>query len=295
MIRILICVACGVPCFFLSAYCFGRTSKLDDFDPRSAFGERSVFKFFVAHDRKAWLIALTSAVFQMMTLLIFLPAANIKRKITDGVFTLSCPVHSMSCVDGKTTSWYGYFLYGTILVVWLLADVMGSFKLIACSFKREDPDTCFGGTIVFFLKCATAIVSAVYALAISTSNTEMIVNAVILLFVTDLDEKTHTFLNALNPEWARTCGACDSSGVLREATRTMSCTGIGSLTGLVVKLSDRMIPSSNSLRSLFLVNSTRSANEKQIDDGVDVALGTVREEEDSVSKDSTAPSCEEGR
>ena len=48
----------------------------------------------------------------------------------------------------------------------------------------------------------TLFVSAIYNNAIATSNTGLITNAVIILFITDLDELVHDIVMTVNPDWA---------------------------------------------------------------------------------------------
>ena len=48
----------------------------------------------------------------------------------------------------------------------------------------------------------TMFASTVYNMAIATTNTELIANAVIILFITDIDEMTYALLTTINPRWA---------------------------------------------------------------------------------------------
>ena len=48
---------------------------------------------------------------------------------------------------------------------------------------------------------STLYVSSIYNNAIATKNTELIENAVIVLFITDLDEMLHYVLKAINSSW----------------------------------------------------------------------------------------------
>ena len=58
----------------------------------------------------------------------------------------------------------------------------------------------------FSLVCLTMLAlfaSTVYNVALAESNTEMIMNAVILLFINDIDERVLLILNSFAPEWTR--------------------------------------------------------------------------------------------
>ena len=49
----------------------------------------------------------------------------------------------------------------------------------------------------------TLFASTIYNQAIATTNTELIANAVIILFITDVDEMLFDLLTVINPSWAR--------------------------------------------------------------------------------------------
>merc|ERR1712194_222388 len=60
----------------------------------------------------------------------------------------------------------------------------------------------FGGFTLASVSVLTLFVSAIYNDAIATSNTGLITNAVIILFITDLDELVHDIVMTVNPDWA---------------------------------------------------------------------------------------------
>lgn len=59
----------------------------------------------------------------------------------------------------------------------------------------------FGGLILIVVSVLTLFVSVIYNGAIATSNSELIFNAVIILFLTDLDELVYDIVMAINPHW----------------------------------------------------------------------------------------------
>ena len=67
----------------------------------------------------------------------------------------------------------------------------------------------FGGMILIVSSLSTLYVSSIYNHAIATKNTELIENAVIVLFITDLDEMLHRVLMTINSSWVTTKGAGD--------------------------------------------------------------------------------------
>jgi hypothetical protein len=57
----------------------------------------------------------------------------------------------------------------------------------------------FGGLFLVSTSLFVLFVTTIYNAAIATTNTELIANAVIVLFISDLDEMMHTTLVAINP------------------------------------------------------------------------------------------------
>ena len=60
----------------------------------------------------------------------------------------------------------------------------------------------FGGLVLIVVSGLTLFVSVIYNGVIATSNSELILNAVIILFLTDLDELVYDIVLTINPHWA---------------------------------------------------------------------------------------------
>ena len=79
-------------------------------------------------------------------------------------------------------------------------------KLIILSSKAGHPrhrfGFFFGGLFLVLASVSTLFVSALYNDAIATSNSELIFNGVIILFITDLDEMVYDILLTINTRWA---------------------------------------------------------------------------------------------
>ena len=89
------------------------------------------------------------------------------------------------------------------MVAHLLKDAINAAKLIFLSAKeRYSPQDrirfFYGGTLLTFISLFTLFVSTIFNLAIATSDTEVIVNSVIILFVDDVDELFYDILNVIN-------------------------------------------------------------------------------------------------
>jgi len=60
----------------------------------------------------------------------------------------------------------------------------------------------FGGLLLILVSLYTVYASAIYNNAIATSNTELITNAVIILFIADIDEMAFAVVMTVGPVWS---------------------------------------------------------------------------------------------
>jgi len=103
-------------------------------------------------------------------------------------------------------TWEGWTAYSVLMVVHLLTDVVNGSKLIVLSAKGRNPPCqrfhfFLGGLFLTTAALITTYASTVYNNAIATSNRELIANAVIILFITDIDEMLLDTLLSINPSW----------------------------------------------------------------------------------------------
>mmetsp|Transcript_32639 Transcript_32639/g.68463 ORF Transcript_32639/g.68463 Transcript_32639/m.68463 type:complete len:220 (-) Transcript_32639:46-705(-) len=92
------------------------------------------------------------------------------------------------------------------MVAHLLKDVINGTKMVILSGKERHayrPRIRFfaGGTLLGAVSLFTFYVSVIYNEAIATSNTEVIVNSVVILFICDIDELLYAILVSVNSDW----------------------------------------------------------------------------------------------
>ena len=80
-------------------------------------------------------------------------------------------------------------------------------KLVILSGKARSPSHLrvkyfIGGLCLILASSFIMFASTVYNMAIATSNTDLVANAVIILFIVDIDEMMHSILVTMNPNWA---------------------------------------------------------------------------------------------
>eukprot|EP00594_Rhizosolenia_setigera_P007152 CAMPEP_0178953206 /NCGR_PEP_ID=MMETSP0789-20121207/8289_1 /TAXON_ID=3005 /ORGANISM="Rhizosolenia setigera, Strain CCMP 1694" /LENGTH=194 /DNA_ID=CAMNT_0020634437 /DNA_START=230 /DNA_END=814 /DNA_ORIENTATION=+ len=114
---------------------------------------------------------------------------------------MTCPAKSLECENSRTVSPYGLFVFGLILTIWLLKDIIGSIKLMLVSFQKRSIDFFFAGALVFTVTMLSIWTSVIYIIAIAVKNTDMIKDAVVLLFVVEVDERIFQLVESINPDW----------------------------------------------------------------------------------------------
>mmetsp|Transcript_34458 Transcript_34458/g.60582 ORF Transcript_34458/g.60582 Transcript_34458/m.60582 type:complete len:182 (+) Transcript_34458:5970-6515(+) len=94
------------------------------------------------------------------------------------------------------------------MVAHLLKDIINGSRMVVLSGKeRHDIPTrirlFFGGTLLGAVSIFTFYVSSLYNGVIATSNTEIILNSVVILFICDVDELIYDILIVINSGWVK--------------------------------------------------------------------------------------------
>eukprot|EP00804_Cyclotella_cryptica_P003506 CCRYP_002138-RC/>CCRYP_002138-RC protein AED:0.21 eAED:0.21 QI:1379/0.66/0.71/1/0.33/0.57/7/128/1232 len=173
-----------------------------------AIGDRSVYNFFLTESWAAWIIALAVIIFQCIVYESFVNAAekNFNDEKSEFVFSWRCPRNNLECRN--TNDWTtlishtlfnnsikkekGWVIFTVLMICFLSKDLINGAKLVVMSTKKWHHRN---RRIRFFFG------AYVYNYAIATSDPELIVNAVIILFISDIDEMIHDTLEALCPNW----------------------------------------------------------------------------------------------
>eukprot|EP00985_Skeletonema_marinoi_P008780 scaffold4015_cov200-Skeletonema_marinoi.AAC.11 len=163
----------------------------DDKYALSRIGNESVYSYFVTDKVLGWIVAFATLGIQIGLLFVFVVAseANLQDDAIDIQFTWKCPRDSDLCKDTADLAKAGWFIFFMLMIANLAKDMISGSKLIYHSSK----------------------VSTIYNKAIATSNTEIIVNSVVVLFVMDLDEWIFAALKACNEKWTEHAADAEDS------------------------------------------------------------------------------------
>ena len=177
-----------------------NTSLWKDINLVQAIGSESIYVFFLARNLRVWLIAFVCTAVQVNILFRYLRAINVHHMSSDWEYTQLYPLYDLSRTDKKATTYVGYFLFGTTMAAWSLEDTVSFLKLFVSGIRMKSIDFFESSTLL----CVTVLgiyTSIVYNPAVATMDTELIMNAVVLLFVSELDERFYEVVRAIHPQW----------------------------------------------------------------------------------------------
>eukprot|EP00984_Skeletonema_dohrnii_P021210 scaffold10525_cov75-Skeletonema_dohrnii-CCMP3373.AAC.3 len=165
----------------------------------SRIGKESVYSYFVTEKPVGWLIAFTTLGIQVGILAFFVMAseANLQKDTTDIEFTWKCPRDSDVCDNKADLTKAGWAIFSMLMIAFLAKDMINGCKLINHSSK----------------------VSTVYNSAIATSNTAIIANSVIVLFIMEIDEYIFSAVDAINDKWTEHAADTKVSDMEKEIAR----------------------------------------------------------------------------
>jgi hypothetical protein len=171
-------------------------------------GDDSVYRFFLGWSAAGWTIVMFTVAVQLYLLFVFVKGAeiNVADDKVDFVYTFKCPRDTDECGDISDMDVQGWFSYFILMAAHLLKDLISGLKLLVLSAKQRHDFTTrtryfFGGLLLISVTAFTFYVSTIYNMAIATSNTEIIVNSVIILFIVEIDEYCFGIIDAINPNW----------------------------------------------------------------------------------------------
>jgi len=212
--------ACCVLAFVSLTYDKFRNSSSSHQPPRKdidrkyaleTVGDDSVYQFLIGTSWIGWSIVLVTMASQIWILFVFVQGAevNLSDDKSDLAYTYKCPRDQDECRDTSDLTWQGWTVYAILMAAYLMKDAINGAKLIVLSAKKRHSSNTktrlfFGGTLLASVTSFTFYVSTIYNAAIATSNTDIIVNSVVILFITDVDELFYDILMVINPHWVET-------------------------------------------------------------------------------------------
>jgi len=173
---------------------------IDTSDPLEIYSEDSVYAFIFLSDYTAFSIQVAISAIQLWMYIAFIVASNANSPSTDWEFTIQCFGNGLECAKGKRID-TGWLHLGVLTMLHLGVDTIYGLRQMRKAIHLSDTILFVSGARLVCLSGLALTTSVLYNAALAETNTQMIVNAVILLFINDLDEKTLEVLYALCPKW----------------------------------------------------------------------------------------------
>lgn len=170
-------------------------------DHRTIYDHESVYCFIFSSDWKPKILYLLTAMLQVALYIIYIRSSSFEVDDNDWIFSYRCPENNDRCNDEKTLNFYGFFLFFVVIGLNLGPDISMSTFQIYRGVLMKDKILCISGFMLFFLTTMGAMTSGFYNNALAEKNTDLITNAVILLFVSEIDEQVLTFITYMVPDW----------------------------------------------------------------------------------------------
>lgn len=194
---LLVCIPIVI---FVLMYIF-RSCIPDSRDPEDLVDEDSTYCLVFSDSKVAWFLHAFTLLLQGCIYYPYLLASSFTHKSSDWQFTIRCPASKVYCNDESTVSTFGWFLFYAITIPTLGVDFTRSVLQIQKAVSLSDLRLFCSGFLHLGVTILSIFASIHYNLALATSNTILILNAVILLFINDLDEQLMNVLHALLPNW----------------------------------------------------------------------------------------------
>lgn len=163
----------------------------------------SVYCFMLSSNTAAWTMNWVILALQTWLFATYLQASNALEKDSDFKYTLRCTDSNTECENRSTVNVVGWILFCLVTLLHLTRDIFLSVRQIMTSLKPFDLRLLICGLEVLMLTLMAFFTSVVYNLALAEKNSDLLTNAVILLFINDLDEKCLDMLQVVAPGWTR--------------------------------------------------------------------------------------------
>ena len=161
----------------------------------------SVYKFYLSTNVLAWFIASLSVLLQGWIVVIFLQSGDKTFLGNLWLYSVRCSDESLECKDQSMTDATGWVMFGTILGVFLIPDILdGLFIIYECTLKFNVRGI-VAGIVVLNITILSIVASHFHLHATSISNIAIIKDAVIVLFLNSIDEQFYLIIKRVVPGW----------------------------------------------------------------------------------------------
>merc|ERR1712151_338517 len=201
LVVLLICILIFIICVAIS--CSKLRNKLPciPFEVRDDFQEDSVYKFLLTDVKIGWLVALLAGAVHLFVIILFISSADFPNGFSDTEYSLTCPRYESECGSDIVINDPGWMIFVLILITFLSKDFVDGIMTVYEGVTRCDVKECFAGAYVIFLTMSSAMISGIYNKSTGISNSDIIKDAAILLFLNEIDDQFLSLLKRIFPAW----------------------------------------------------------------------------------------------
>jgi len=201
LIIVLVCILIFFICVVFS--CSKLRNKLPciPFEVRDDFQEDSVYKFLLTDDKIGWFVALLAGAVHIAVISLFVMSSDFNSGRTDTEYAFTCSRYESSCESDKTDGLMGWIIFAILLITFLSKDFVDGIMMAYEGVTRRDIKGSFAGAFVTFLTVSSAMISYIYNEATGISNSDIIKDAAILLFLNEIDDQFLSLLKRIFPAW----------------------------------------------------------------------------------------------
>ena len=161
----------------------------------------SVYQFAMSSDKRAQAIFTFTGIMQFLLYFSYLGPSELKSEDTDFQFSFICPNNDNDCINMNSVTSAGWILFVFVTFTYIGSDFVQGYYEISNAVYDKDIRLLLSGFMILFISTLAFFTSVVYNIALAESNTDLIMNAVILLFINDVDEKVALMMESIAPEW----------------------------------------------------------------------------------------------
>jgi len=126
---------------------------------------------------------------------------------TDTEYFYTCSRYDSTCESDKTDDPMGWMIFAILLLTFLSKDFVDGIMMAYEGVTRRDIKGSFAGTCVIFLTISSAMISIIYNQSTGISNSDIIKDAAILLFLNEIDDQFLNILKRIFPSWVESLEA----------------------------------------------------------------------------------------
>ena len=171
------------------------------FEVRDDFQEDSVYKFLLTDDKIGWFVALLAGAMHLAVISLFVISSDFNSGRTDTEYSYTCSRYDSNCESDKTDNHTGWIIFTILLLTFLSKDFVDGIMMAYEGVTRRDIKGSFAGAFVIFLTVSSAMISYIYNEATGISNSDIIKDAAILLFLNEIDDQFLSLLKRIFPAW----------------------------------------------------------------------------------------------